>query len=75
MDATDGVADGAIPLNSSLGGGELPAVAKSDGLHGEPFGDEGWFARFSKHRPYPDSALFDHRRPTSLERRRRATAS
>lgn len=29
-------------------------AAESDGLHGEPYGGEGWFARFSKHGPHPD---------------------
>jgi len=33
-----------------------PVAAESDGLHAEPFGDEGWFARFSKHGPHPDPA-------------------
>ncbi len=31
-------------------------AAESDGLHGEPYSDEGWFARFSKHGPHPDPA-------------------
>ena len=31
-------------------------AAQSDGLHGEPYSDEGWFARFSKHGPHPDPA-------------------
>src|SRR5262245_2940355 len=30
--------------------------ALSDGMHSEPFGEEGWFARFSKHGPHPDPA-------------------
>jgi hypothetical protein len=33
-----------------------PVAAHSDGLHGEPCTDEGWFARFSKHGPHPDPA-------------------
>ena len=33
-----------------------PVAAESDGLHGEPYSDEGWFARFSKHGPHPDPA-------------------
>lgn len=28
----------------------------SDGLHGELFGEEGWFARFSAHGVPPDEA-------------------
>ena len=28
----------------------------SDGIHGEPFGEEGWQARFSKHGQSPDQA-------------------
>jgi len=28
----------------------------SDGLQGEPYGDAGWFKRFSKHGPHPDPA-------------------
>lgn len=31
-------------------------AAQSDGLHGEPFTDEGWFVRFSKHGEPPDPA-------------------
>jgi hypothetical protein len=31
-----------------------PVAAESDGLHGEPYSDEGWFARFSKYGPHPD---------------------
>ncbi|HEY1379830.1 MAG TPA: hypothetical protein VGF55_23710 [Gemmataceae bacterium] len=31
-------------------------AAQSDGLHGEPYGDKGWFARFSKHGPHRDPA-------------------
>jgi hypothetical protein len=34
----------------------LPVAAESDGLHGEPYGDDGWFARFSKHGVHPDPA-------------------
>jgi hypothetical protein len=30
--------------------------AQSDGLHGELYGADGWFARFSKHGPHPDPA-------------------
>jgi hypothetical protein len=33
-----------------------PVAAESDGLHGEPYSDEGWFARFSKHGRHPDEA-------------------
>jgi hypothetical protein len=33
-----------------------PVAAESDGLHGEPYSAEGWFARFSKHGPHPDPA-------------------
>jgi hypothetical protein len=33
-----------------------PVAADSDGLHGEPYSDWGWFARFSKHGPDPDPA-------------------
>ena len=33
-----------------------PVAAESDGLHGEPYSDGGWFARFSKHGPHPDPA-------------------
>jgi hypothetical protein len=33
-----------------------PVAAESGGLHGEPFSDEGWFARFSKFGPHPDPA-------------------
>lgn len=29
-------------------------AALSDGLQGEPFGDEGWFAKFSKYGPHPN---------------------
>lgn len=29
-------------------------AALSDGLHGEMFTDDGWYARFSKHGPHPD---------------------
>jgi len=29
-------------------------AALSDGLHGEPYSDDGWYARFSKHGPHPD---------------------
>ncbi|MCE9533775.1 MAG: hypothetical protein K8T89_22000 [Planctomycetes bacterium] len=29
-------------------------AALSDGLHGEPYTDEGWFARYSKHGSHPD---------------------
>lgn len=31
-------------------------AAQSDGLHGEPYTDEGWYARFSKHGAAPDQA-------------------
>jgi hypothetical protein len=31
-------------------------AAQSDGLHGEPYSDEGWFARFSKHGAHPEDA-------------------
>jgi hypothetical protein len=31
-------------------------AALSDGLHGEPHGESGWFARFSKHGPHPQPA-------------------
>jgi hypothetical protein len=31
-------------------------AAESDGLHGEPFTDDGWYSRFSKHGPHPDKA-------------------
>jgi hypothetical protein len=31
-------------------------AAQSDGIHGEPYGDDGWFARFSKHGPHPNPA-------------------
>jgi hypothetical protein len=31
-------------------------AAQSDGLHAEPYGEDGWFARFSKHGPHPDPA-------------------
>jgi hypothetical protein len=31
-------------------------VEQSDGLHGELFGDNGWFARYSKHGQNPDNA-------------------
>jgi hypothetical protein len=31
-------------------------AAKSDGLHGEPFGDDGWQAKFSRHGKAPDQA-------------------
>ena len=31
-------------------------AAQSDGLHGEPYTDEGWFGRFSKHGVPPDPA-------------------
>lgn len=31
-------------------------AAQSDGLHGEPYIDEGWYARFSKHGASPDPA-------------------
>jgi hypothetical protein len=31
-------------------------AAASDGLHGEPYGGAGWFARFSKFGPHPDPA-------------------
>src|SRR5262245_8334240 len=31
-------------------------AALSDGLQGEPYSDEGWFARFSKHGPHADPA-------------------
>ena len=31
-----------------------PVAAQSDGLHGEPY--VGWYARFSKHGPHPDTA-------------------
>ncbi len=37
-----------------VGGHDIPA--QSDGLHGEPYGDDGWFARFSKHGPHPEPA-------------------
>jgi hypothetical protein len=33
-----------------------PVAAESDGLHGEPYSDEGWFARFSKHGSHPEPA-------------------
>ena len=33
-----------------------PIAADSDGLHGEPYIEGGWFARFSKHGPHPDTA-------------------
>jgi hypothetical protein len=33
-----------------------PVAAQSDGLHGQPYTAEGWFARFSKHGPPPDPA-------------------
>jgi len=29
-------------------------AAQSDGLHGEPYSVDGWFAKFSKHGPHPD---------------------
>ena len=32
------------------------AAAKSDGLHGEPFGDQGWQARFSQYGQAPAEA-------------------
>jgi hypothetical protein len=31
-------------------------ATQSDGLHGEPYGGDGWFARFSKHGPHQDPA-------------------
>jgi hypothetical protein len=31
-------------------------AAKSDGLQGEPFGDQGWQARFSRYGQAPDEA-------------------
>ena len=31
-------------------------VEQSDGLHGELFSGDGWFARFSKHGQYPENA-------------------
>ena len=31
-------------------------VEQSDGLHGELFGDNGWFARYSKHGQNPENA-------------------
>jgi hypothetical protein len=31
-------------------------AGQSDGLHGEPYTDEGWFGRFSKHGVPPDPA-------------------
>lgn len=33
-----------------------PVAELSDGLQGEPYGERGWYARFSKHRPRPGSA-------------------
>ena len=36
--------------------GGHPVAADSDGLHGEPYSEWGWFARFSKHGPHPDPA-------------------
>jgi hypothetical protein len=32
------------------------AAAISDGLQGEPYSADGWFARFSKHGPHPEPA-------------------
>lgn len=31
-------------------------AAQSDGLHGEPYSEDGWYARFSKHGPARDQA-------------------
>jgi hypothetical protein len=31
-------------------------AALSDGLHGEPYTVDGWFARFNKHGQHPESA-------------------
>jgi len=33
-----------------------PVAEVSDGLQGEPYGDRGWWVRFSKHGPHPDPA-------------------
>ncbi|WP_439621572.1 hypothetical protein [Gemmata sp.] len=33
-----------------------PVAAESDGLHGEPYTIDGWYARFSKHGTHPDPA-------------------
>jgi hypothetical protein len=45
-------ADGEV---SVVVGGQLVA-AESDGLHGEPYTVDGWYARFSKHGPQADPA-------------------
>jgi hypothetical protein len=34
----------------------LDVVKASDGIHGEPYGEEGWYARFSKYGPHPETA-------------------
>lgn len=34
----------------------VDVVKASDGIHGEPFGDDGWFARFSTYGPHRDTA-------------------
>src|SRR5262245_5185034 len=29
-------------------------LAASDGIHGEPYGQDGWYARYSAYGPHPD---------------------
>lgn len=52
----------ALGVQHDMGGGIVvivdgqQAAEVSDGLQGEPYGERGWYARFSKHGPHPDPA-------------------
>ena len=34
----------------------IDVVKASQGIHGEPYGDDGWFAKYSKYGSHPDIA-------------------
>jgi hypothetical protein len=45
--------DESIKVQQCVAGGDCANIAEiSDGLGGEPYGDEGWIARFSQERHY-----------------------
>ena len=46
--------DASGPLEVRVNGEAIAAT--SDGLHGEPYSDEGWFARFSRFGRPPENA-------------------
>jgi hypothetical protein len=50
--ALDEIKDAEQDITVMVDGKDVAAL--SDGLHGEPYSDEGWFARFSQYGPHPD---------------------